>query len=166
MKSVKESDTYEEEEEAKEEHEEQEEEKLKKKDEEEIDHEGIIRRTVDRKKTQQEKDPKSYPYSSVKNPNMGRVPSDAILYSKDPPKIDYYDMFYFETIMREIVQEILEPQRKASLEDKEKAAQLRLDYNILIERVHELECYALIQEWKLKPSKQIYALLLKILAGE
>lgn len=40
---------------------------------------------------------------------MGRVPSDAILYSKDPPKIDYYDMFYFETIMREIVQEILEP---------------------------------------------------------
>lgn len=51
MKSVKESDTYEEEEEAKEEHEEQEEEKLKKKDEEEIDHEGIIRRTVDRKKT-------------------------------------------------------------------------------------------------------------------
>ena len=43
-----------------------------------------------------------------------------------------------------MLNEFIEPWREAALEDKEKAAQLRLDYNTILERVHELESYALI----------------------
>ena len=89
---------------------------------------------------------------------MEQLVGDPELYIDHPPKVDYYDVFYFETRVREMMTEYLDPLRKAHLEDKERAAKLRLDYNFIIERVHELESYALIQEWKLKPSRQFYAL--------
>ena len=57
-----------------------------------------------------------------------------------------------------MLEEYMEPWRKAMLEDKESAAKLRLDYNTVLERLHELECYALIQEWKLKPARQFWAM--------
>ena len=68
------------------------------------------------------------------------------------PKVDYYDVFYFETRVRDMIQGYVEPLRKSILEDKEITAKLSLDYNCILDRLHELECYALIQEWKLKPS--------------
>lgn len=67
-----------------------------------------------------------------------------MLYIENPPKVDYYDVFYFETRVREMMGEFLEPWRNAANEDKEKSAKLRLDYNSLLERLHELESYALI----------------------
>lgn len=81
-----------------------------------------------------------------------------MLYIKNPPKVDYYDVFYFETRVRNLIEEFMEPWRKSVKEDKESNAKLRLDYNVLLERLHELESYALIQEWKLKPSDQFYAM--------
>ena len=46
------------------------------------------------------------------------------------------------------------PFKNSIKEDKKQYTQLRFDYNTLIERVHELESYAMIQNWKLKPTKQ------------
>ena len=48
-----------------------------------------------------------------------------------PPKVDYYDVFYFETRAREMIAEFIEPWRAAAREDKERAAKLRLDYNCI-----------------------------------
>ena len=76
--------------------------------------------------------------------NMSKLPGDPELYIDHPPKVDYYDVFYFESRTRDMLNEFIEPWREAALEDKEKAAQLRLDYNTILERVHELESYALI----------------------
>lgn len=90
--------------------------------------------------------------------NFAELPGDPILYVNNAPKVDYYDMFYFETRMRDMIQGYIEPLRKSILEDKEKSMKVRLDYNCILDRLHELECYALIQEWKLKPSLQFYAL--------
>lgn len=61
--------------------------------------------------------------------DLRKIPGEAFLYFKNPSKVDYYDLFYFETRMRAMVGEFMEPWRKAMLEDKEKAAKLRLDYN-------------------------------------
>ena len=46
------------------------------------------------------------------------------------------------------------PFKQSIKDDKKEYTQLRFDYNTLIERVHELESYAMIQNWKLKPTKQ------------
>lgn len=86
------------------------------------------------------------------------LPADPILYVDHPPKVDYYDLFYFETRVRDMITNFLEPWRKAQQEDMQKAAKLRIDYDRIIERLHELECFALIKEWKLKPSHQLVSL--------
>ena len=75
---------------------------------------------------------------------METIPGDPQLYIDHPPKCDYYDVFYFESRVRDMMNEFIEPWRMAALEDKEKAAQLRLDYNVILERLHELESYSLI----------------------
>ena len=86
------------------------------------------------------------------------MPGDHDLYDFKPPKVDYYDVFYFETRMREMVEEHLEQYRASNIEDKKIQVQLRHDYDTILERLHELESYALLQEWKIKPAKQFQAL--------
>ena len=75
---------------------------------------------------------------------MAQLPGHPLLYIDHPPKIDYYDVFYFETRVRDMMNEFIQPWKQAAYEDKERAAKLRLDYNSILERVHELESYALI----------------------
>ena len=66
------------------------------------------------------------------------------MYDTKPPKVDYYDVFYFETKVRDMMSDYLEPWRISVKRDKESTQELRHDYNKLLERQHELECYALI----------------------
>ena len=35
------------------------------------------------------------------------------------PKVDYYDIFYFETRVRDMIEEFMEPFKKVSKTDKE-----------------------------------------------
>ena len=37
------------------------------------------------------------------------VPGDPKLYDVKPPRIDYYDVFYFETRVRDMIEEYMEP---------------------------------------------------------
>ena len=90
--------------------------------------------------------------------NKEILPGDQALYDFKPPKVDYYDIFYFETRMREMVEEYMDPFRKSIKEDKQVQTQLRHDYDVILERLHELESFALLKEWKLKPSQQFFAL--------
>ena len=90
--------------------------------------------------------------------NVVEVGGDPQLYINYPPKVDYYDVFYFETRVRNMMEEFMIPLEESVKQDKQKAAKLSLDYNCLLARMNELECYAMIQEWKLKPSTQFYSL--------
>ena len=47
----------------------------------------------------------------------------------------------------------MEQYERVTKEDKEQYVQLRYDYDRILERLYELEHYALIQDWKLDPSK-------------
>ena len=131
-------------------------------EEEEIDYRQKVKELVDRAKFKRNVKPEAFAIWSAHEKNMMHIAdngSNPQLYIDNPPKVDYYDVFYFETIVRNMMDEFMEPWRQALKEDKEKAAQLRYDYNSLMERMHELECYAMIQEWKLKPSNQFYEIL-------
>ena len=67
--------------------------------------------------------------------------------------MDYYDIFYFETRVRDMMQNFMKPIQQTMKDDKKASIQLRFDYDNILERMHELESYCLIQEWKLDPSK-------------
>lgn len=67
-----------------------------------------------------------------------------MLYDLRPPRVDYYDVFYFETRMRDMVDEYMEPMKKTMKADKAMAVQLRFDYDVILDRLHELESFALI----------------------
>ena len=67
--------------------------------------------------------------------------------------MDYYDIFYFETRVRDMMQNFMKPIQQTMKDDKKAFIQLRFDYDNILERMHELESYCLIQEWKLDPSK-------------
>ena len=102
---------------------------------------------MDRAKYKRKEKPEAYAIQSAHEKIMMKIAdngSNPQLYIDHPPKVDYYDVFYFETIVRTMMEEYLEPWRQCMKEDKEKAAQLRYDYNSLMERMHELECYAML----------------------
>ena len=86
------------------------------------------------------------------------LPGDPRLYEPKPPRVDYYDVFYLETRLRDMMEEYNGPFAKAIKADKEAFIQLRYDYDQILERMHELEHFAMIQEWKLRPSRQWAAL--------
>ena len=67
--------------------------------------------------------------------------------------MDYYDIFYFETRVRDMMQNFMKPIQQTMKDDKKASIQLRFDYDNILERMHELESYCLIQEWKLDPRK-------------
>ena len=67
--------------------------------------------------------------------------------------MDYYDIFYFETRVRDMMQNFMKPIQQTMKDDKKASIQLRFDYDNILERMHELESYCLIQEWKFDPSK-------------
>ena len=96
-----------------------------------------------------------YQILTKRQQNRDKLPGDKNLYDTKPPKVDYYDVFYFETKVRDMMNEYLDPWRVSVKRDKEVAQVLRHDYDSIIERLHELECYALIQEWRYKPSAQL-----------
>ena len=132
-----------------------------------IDHSLLIKASVDANMSVTEREHPGFKiHSIIEEPDMSQLPGDPVLYSEHPPKGDYYDVFYFETRVRDMINEFIEPWKEAAYEDKERAAKLRLDYNLILERLHELESYALLQEWKLKPSRQFYALFEDGLDGE
>lgn len=93
-----------------------------------------------------------YQILSRRTKDKSVLPGNSDLYDQMPPKVDYYDVFYFETRVRDMIDEYMEPIQAASREDKETTVQLRHDYDVILERLNELESYALLQEWKLKPS--------------
>ena len=64
------------------------------------------------------------------------------------PKVDYYDIFYMETRMRAMLDEILTPINKGMKEDKIKYNQLRYDYDCLLDRMHELEQFAMLKKYE------------------
>jgi len=90
---------------------------------------------------------------TTRNPNKETLPGDHILYDIKPPRVDYYDVFYFETRVRDMIEDYMEPFNKAIKDDKKVSIKLRFDYDKIIERLHELESFALIQDWKLSPSQ-------------
>lgn len=98
-------------------------------------------------------EPQLYQIYSKRNPDKSTLPGDPTIYEFKMPKVDYYDIFYFETRVRDMIEEFMEPFKKVAKTDKETYIQLRYDYDRILERVYELEHYALIQEWKLDPSK-------------
>ena len=53
-----------------------------------------------------------------------------------------------------MLEEHLIPFKEAIKADKTLYTQLRFDYDKVVERLYELESYAMIQNWKLKPAKQ------------
>ena len=75
-----------------------------------------------------------------------------MLYDIKPPRTDYYDVFYFETRMRDMIEEYMEPFIDTMKDDKATTLRLRFDYDNLMDRMHELEAYALIKNWQLKPN--------------
>lgn len=83
--------------------------------------------------------------------NKGKLPGDSMLYDLKPPRVDYYDVFYFETRMRDMLEEYMGPMLNTMKSDKAKAIQLRFDYDTILDRLHELESFALIQDWRISP---------------
>ena len=79
--------------------------------------------------------------------DKSNLPGDPGVYEACPPRVDYYDVFYFETRVRGMIEEYMEPFRLSMKDDKHASVQMRFDYDKLLERLHELECYALIQDW-------------------
>ena len=51
-----------------------------------------------------------------------------------------------------MIEEYMTPFKKSIKEDKFISVQMRFDYDKLLERLHELECFAMIQDWKLNPT--------------
>ena len=41
--------------------------------------------------------------------NRSALPGDAVLYDIKPPRVDYYDVFYFETRVRDMMDEYMVP---------------------------------------------------------
>jgi len=58
-----------------------------------------------------------------------KLPGSENYYNTHPPVVAYYDIFYFETRMRDMIQECVEHLRVSAKEDKELAVQLRHDYD-------------------------------------
>lgn len=86
---------------------------------------------------------------SKRTKNYSNLPGDPSLHDSQPPRVDYYDVFYFETRMRDMIEEYMEPIKQSMLNDKHASIQLRFDYDCILERLYELEHFALIQDWKL-----------------
>lgn len=51
-----------------------------------------------------------------------------MFYKAHPPTIDYYDLFYFETRMRDLIQEATEAIRTSTKDDKEISIRLQHRY--------------------------------------
>ena len=66
----------------------------------------------------------------------------------NPPKVDYYDIFYFETRMRDMIQENMEKIRLSAKQDKEEFEKLNQDYERMQTRILELEdfCFPLVRK--------------------
>ena len=99
-----------------------------------------------------------YQILTRRNKDKSKLPGDPTIYDAKPPKVDYYDVFYFETRIRDMFDEYMEPFNKTMRDDKQASLQLRHDYDTILERLYELECFAMIQDWKLKPSVQFEAM--------
>jgi len=50
-------------------------------------------------------------------------------YRAHPPTIDYYDLFYFETRMRDLIQECTETLRLSTKDDKEQTLRIQHRYD-------------------------------------
>ena len=87
------------------------------------------------------------------------LPGSPSINKKKPVRIDYYDVFYFESMMRDMIEQTFAPIRNSFTEDKEAYQVLRYDYDIIVKRLHELEQFALIKSWQTNPSKAIEELL-------
>lgn len=70
------------------------------------------------------------------------LPGTSEHFTPKQPKIDYYDIFYMETRLRAMLDEILTPMQLGIKEDKIKYSQLRYDYDFLLYRMRELEQFA------------------------
>ena len=50
-----------------------------------------------------------YQILSRRTKDKSILPGDHDLYDSMPPKVDYYDVFYFETRVRDMIEEYMEP---------------------------------------------------------
>ena len=50
--------------------------------------------------------------------NRSALPGDAVIYDSKPPRVDYYDVFYFETRVRDMLEEYMVPFKESIKEDK------------------------------------------------
>ena len=85
-----------------------------------------------------------YQILSRRKQNKEVLPGDPLLYDNKPPRVDYYDVFYFETRVRDMMEEYMVPFKESIQNDKVASVQLRYDYDCLLERLYELEHFALI----------------------
>ena len=56
---------------------------------------------------------------SKRNQSKDKLPGDPSLYDQHPPRVDYYDVFYFETRIRDMIEEYLTPFKESIYNDKE-----------------------------------------------
>lgn len=91
-----------------------------------------------------ENHPRGYKVFKGRQPDKHILPGDWLLYDHKPPLVEYYDVFYFETRVRDMIEEYMGPVKKMFKADKEMFIQLRFDYDRILERLHELEHFAMI----------------------
>ena len=72
------------------------------------------------------------------------LPGNPDLYNEAPPRVDYYDVFYFETRVRDMIEEHTAVYKKSIKDDKDASLQLRHDYDHILSRLNELECFSMI----------------------
>ena len=85
------------------------------------------------------KDSIAYKILTDKAKKRFELPGEEVHFQPHPVRVDYYDIFYMETRMRAMLDEILTPIQAGIKEDKIKYHQLRYDYDTLVDRMHELE---------------------------
>ena len=54
---------------------------------------------------------RNYTIKSRKEKELDNLVGDEELYIDHPPKVDYYEVFYFETRARDMINEFIEPWR-------------------------------------------------------
>ena len=60
-----------------------------------------------------------YAILSKRVQNRDKLPGDPNLYDGQPPRVDYYDVFYFETRVRDMLEEYMQPLQESIHNDKE-----------------------------------------------
>ena len=92
------------------------------------------------------------------NIDKSKLPGAAKFYTEHPPTIQYYDIFYFETKMRDMIQECMEQIRQSAKEDKEKTEIVKQNYDNVKIRIEELEDFIfplVVPQKKMPKSKTI-----------